>query len=147
MPQTEHVNPTVVNPTGPGVAPIVGKGPVTDNPVVNTGIAAAVVGGTQAGFAALTGGPEVLGTSIFLNLVAQIVKKPKWFPEHEGLIVIMFVVAFVVGIFLLFGVENVGKAFLNAANATMQAILNYKGDKAGGLNVMPPLADEQSFTR
>jgi hypothetical protein len=107
---------------------------------------AAVVGASQYGMAAMTGGPEVLGTSTFLNLVGQLFKRIKWFPEHEGLIVVFLVVSFLVAYFLLPTIgHDAGRAFLHMANSTMQAILNYKGDKAAGLNVMPPVEPEKEY--
>lgn len=143
--QPLETNPAVVNASGQ-IGPIVGKGPITDNAGLNTAIGTAVVGASQAGMATLTGGPEVLGTSIFLNLVGQLVKKVKWFPEHEGLIVLFFVLAFLVSVFVLFH-GDIARAFLNAANSTMQALVNYKGDKAAGLNIMPPVPEHLEFAR
>lgn len=105
---------------------------------------AGVVGGSHWGMAQMTGGPEVLGTSVFLNLVGQLCKKFKWFPEHEGLILLFLVSSFVIGFFILFQ-HDTARAFLHMANSTMEAILNYKGDKAAGLNVMPPTPVEREF--
>lgn len=146
-PPDSVTNPVAVTPTIPPTrAPIIGQGPVTENPLINTAIGMGVVGASQAGFAAMTGSAEVLGTSTFLNLIGQLFKKVKWFPEHEGLIVLFLAISFVVAYFLLPGTAHeAGKAFLHMANSTMQAILNYKGDKAAGLNVMPPVPEHQEF--
>lgn len=132
--------PALAQPQGP----IVGNGPVTGNAALNMGIGAGVVGTSQAGFMAATGGTQVLATSIFLNLISQLIKDQKWFPEHKGLIAVMLVVSFLVGFFIFYAaspdeVTRIGNSFMNMANSTMQAILNYKGDKASGLNAMEPV--------
>lgn len=146
-PPDSVANPVAVTGTvPPTTAPIVGQGPVTTNAPVNMAMGAAVVAGTQYGMAAMTGGPEVLGTSTFLNLIGQLFKRIKWFPEHEGLIVVFLIVSFLVAYFLLPTIgHDAGRAFLHMANSTMQAILNYKGDKAAGLNVMPPVEPEKEY--
>lgn len=128
----------------PGQGPIVGKGPVTDNAALNMGIGAGVIGASQTGFMVATGGPQVLATSVFLNLIAQLIKDQKWFPEHKGLIAVMLILSFAVGFFIFYAassdeVTRIGNSFMNMANSTMQAILNYKGDKASGLNAMEPV--------
>lgn len=137
---------------GPAIHPnmIVGKGPVTSNAALNMGIGASVVGGSQAGFMAVTGGGQVLATSIFLNLVSQLIKDQKWFPEHKGLIAVMLILSFAVGFFIFYAsspdeVTRVGNSFMNMANSTMQAVLNYKGDKAAGLNALEPVPAGREF--
>lgn len=136
---------------GPALqGPIVGKGPVTQNAPLNMAMGASVVGASQAGFMAVTGGGQVLATSVFLNLIAQLVKDLKWFPEHKGLIAVMLVVSFLVGFFIFYAaspdeVTRVGNSFMNMANSTMQAVLNYKGDKAAGLNVLEPVPPEKEY--
>lgn len=125
--------------------PIVGQGPVTNNPLVNMAMGGSVIGVSQWGMAALTGGPEVLGTSVFLNLVGQLFKGYKWFPEHKGLIVIFLVVSFLISYFVLFPDHNIARAFQHMANSTMEAILNYKGDKASGLNAMPSVPEHLEY--
>lgn len=152
QPTTPLPPPDVTNPVAgtatvpPTRAPIVGQGPITESPPINIAMGAAVVAGSQYGMAAMTGGPEVLGTSVFLNLVGQLFKGYKWFPEHKGLIVLFLIISFVVAYFLLPGTAHeAGRAFLHMANSTMQAILNYKGDKAAGLNVMPPTEPEKEY--
>lgn len=138
-------NPVAITATNPPtIAPIVGKGPVTEHAPLNMAIGAGVVGATQAGFMAVTGGGQVLATSVFLNLISQLVKDVKWFPEHKGLIVVMLLVSFVIGYFIFYQ-GDVGNSFINMANSTMQAILNYKGDKAAGLNAMAPVPDHLEF--
>lgn len=140
-------NPVAVTATKPPThAPVIGQGPVTSSAPLNVVMGASVAGATQAGFAAVTGEGWVLATSMFLNLVGQLVKGPKWFPEHKGLIVVMLLVSFAVGYFVLFGgvdnlTERVRESFVNMSNSTMQAVINYKADKAAGLNVMPPVAE------
>lgn len=141
------INPVATTPMG-AVAPVVGQGPVTQSAPLNVAMGAAVVGASQYGMAALTGGAEVLGTSVFLNLLGQLFKGAKWFPEHRGLIVLFLIISFVVAFLLLPNTNHdAGKAFLHMANSTMQAILNYKGDKAAGLNVMPPVPIENEYGR
>jgi hypothetical protein len=135
-------NPTPTNPLT--IGPVVGKGPVTESAPLNFMMGSGIVGATQAGFAAMTSGPEVLGTSVFLNLISQVVKRWKWFPEHTGLIVVMLVASFVTGYFVLFD-HNAAKAFLNMANSTMAALVNYKGDKAAGLNVLAPVPEHLEY--
>lgn len=142
---TVNVNPVATTPTNPTTtAPIVGQGPITSSAPLNMAMGAAVVGTSQWGMAALTGGPEVLGTSVFLNLMGQLFKGAKWFPEHKGLIILFLVVSFVIAYFVLFDREA-GRAFLHMSNSTMEAILNYKGDKAAGLNIMPPVPEHKEY--
>lgn len=106
----------------------------------------------------LTGGPEVVGTALFLNLVGQLVKRIKWFPEHEGLIALFLLTSFAAGLvffypqtpghatqFIWEDTARLGKAFLHMANSTMEALLHYKADKASGLNIMPPTEPDKEF--
>lgn len=129
---------------------VVGKGPVTDNAALNMGIGAGVIGTSQAGFMAATGGGQVLATSVSLNLLAQLVKDQKWFPEHKGLIVLMLLASFAIGYFIFYQTSpddatRLSNSFINMANSTMQAILNYKGDKAAGLNALEPVPEGKEF--
>lgn len=163
MPEIQ-TNPVAITPTKPPTqAPVVGQGPVTENAPVNMAMGAGVAGATAWGMAQMTGGPEVLGTALFLNLTGQLTKKIKWFPEHEGLIVLFMVLAFVAGLVffyphtlgapitgnwiqdLLGDTSRLGKAFLHMANSTMEALLHYKADKASGLNIMPPVPMEKEW--
>lgn len=140
-------NPVAITETHPRTtAPIVGQGPVTESAPLNMAMGAGVVGATHWGMAALTGGPEVLGTSVFLNLVGQLFKNIKWFPEHKGLIVLFLILSFVVAYFVLFD-HNVGRAFLHMANSTMEALINFKADKASGLNIMPSVPEHLEYGR
>lgn len=145
-------NPVAVTDTRPQTrAPIVGQGPVTEHAALNMGIGAGVVGASQAGFMVMTGGGQVLATSVFLNLVSQLVKDFTWFPEHKGLIILMLLLSFLVGYFIFYSTGAVddparlANSFMNMANSTMQAILNYKGDKASGLNALAPVSDDKEF--
>lgn len=137
-------NPVATTATRPHItAPVIGQGPVTTSAPLNIAMGMGVAGASQAGFAAVTGDGWVLATSIFLNLVSQLVKGPKWFPEHKGLIIVMLLASFLIGYFIWYGSLNDGldrlrESFANMANSTMQAILNYKADKAAGLNALPP---------
>lgn len=146
--EAPDVSPIAVTATQPPTkAPVVGQGPVTANAPLNMAMGAGVVGATQAGFMAVTGGGEVLATSLFLNLVSQLVKDIKWFPEHKGLIVLMLILSFAVGYFVFYLAspdtgDRIANSFRNMANSTMQAIVNYKGDKAAGLNALAP-ADKE----
>lgn len=142
-------NPVAFTPPST-IGPIIGKGPVTEHAPVNLAMGASVVGATQAGFMAVSGGGQVLATSIFLNLVSQLVKDIKWFPEHKGLIVLMLVLGFGVGYFVWYladqdGASRLSNSFMNAVNSTMQAIMNYKGDKASGLNALAPVPTDREF--
>lgn len=114
-------------------------------------LGAGVVGASQAGFLAVTGGGQVLATSIFLNLLSQLVKDWKWFPERKGLIVLMLPVSFAIGYFIFYATGNaddparIANSFMNMANSTMQAILNYKGDKTAGLNALQPVPPDKEY--
>lgn len=142
-------NPVATTATRPHTtAPVIGQGPVTTNAPLNIAMGMGIAGASQAGFAAMTGDAWVLATSTFLNLVGQLVKGPKWFPEHKGLIIVMLVVSFVIGYFIWYGgiqdgLDRLRESFANMANSTMQAVLNYKADKAAGLNMLPPTKDSQ----
>lgn len=158
--QADLTNPVVVTPTAPPTqAPVVGQGPVTDSAPINVAMGASVAGATAWGMTQLTGGPEVVGTALFLNLVGQLVKRIKWFPEHEGLIALFLLASFAAGLVFFYphspGVPTsdplwqdttrLGKAFLHMANSTMEALLHYKADKASGLNIMPPTEPDKEF--
>lgn len=161
MPEDHSVlNPIAETPTHPPTtAPIIGQGPVTESAPLNVMMGAGVAGATAWGMAQMTGGPEVLGTAVFLNLVGQLTKKIKRFPEHEGLIALFMALAFIAGLIffypaapghqglvgLLDDTSRLGKAFLHMANSTMEALLHYKADKAAGLNVMPPTPEHLEF--
>lgn len=140
-------NPIAVTPTTPPTqAPIVGQGPVTESAPLNVAMGAAVVGASQYGMAAMTQSTDVLAVSVFLNLLGQLVKGFKWFDEHKLLILVFLVASFLVCYFVLYGQDhNLVASFKTMANSTMQAVLNYKGDKAAGLNVMPPTPAEREF--
>lgn len=130
--------------------PVIVQGPVTESPPLNVAIGASVVGASQLGFMAATGGGQVLATSLFLNLISQLVKDIKWFPEHKGLIVLMLCVSFVIGYFIFYRASpddatRLANSFTNMANSTMQAVLNYKGDKASGLNMLVPTPADKEY--
>lgn len=137
-------NPVATTATRPHTtAPVIGQGPVTTSAPLNIAMGMGIAGASQAGFAVMTGGGWVLATSTFLNLIGQLVKGPKWFPERKGLIIVMLVISFVIGYFVIFGglsndLDRLRESFANMANSTMQAVLNYKADKAAGLNMLPP---------
>lgn len=137
---TEHALPTPDQPP----LPIVGQGPVTGSAPVNMAMGATVIGASQYGMAALTQSTDVLSVSVFLNLLGQLVKGFKWFDEHKLLILVFLLASFALCFFVLYNHDAVA-SFKTMANATMQAILNYKGDKAAGLNVMPPTPEEKEF--
>lgn len=129
--------------------PILNGQPLTTDPIKNVGIAAGVVGATQGAMYAATAQmngplPAVAATSVFLNLVIQPLKKVKWIPEHEFAVIFGLLVSFAVGYFLLYHGDT-AQSFVNSAMSTFQAIVNYKGDKASGMNILPPTPAHLEF--
>lgn len=122
---------------------------ITQSAPLNVGIAAATVGATNMALTTATAPingavPAVIATALFLNLVHQVIKKIKWFPEHEGTIIVGLLISFLVGYFLLYHGDT-ANSFINAACSTVQSLINYKGDKASGLNILPPTPPELEF--
>lgn len=127
---------------GPARGPVVGQGPLTSSAPLNIGIGTAAVGGVNTGMVALqsAGGdpPWANGMAIILNLLMQPLKKQ--FPllqQHEWAILVMMAIAFVLGYIVIFHGDS-AKAFINMGYSTVTALGNYKGDKASGLNILPP---------
>lgn len=141
MPQT-YQNPVVVTPAT--ATPVVGQGPVTQSAPVNLAIGGVAAGAAHAGAAMLTGDPLANAMALFLNLIAQPIKKLKWFPEKEGLIVLFIVVSFLIGWFFLYH-GDAARTFTTTAVSTMLAKVGYKADKASGLNILEPTSAEQEF--
>lgn len=133
-----------VTPAIKASGPVVEQGPVTTSAPLNAVLGASVVGGANVGATMLTGDPLATAMALFLNLIAQPIKKIKWFPEKEGLIVLMLVVSFGLGYFMLYQGDPI-KSFVTSAISTMLAKLNYKGDKASGLNILEPTPANKEF--
>lgn len=130
----------------PSVAgPVVAGGPMTSSAPLNMGIGAATVGGVHGGLVALqaAGGdpPWANGTAIILNLLMQPIKTHiPMFKHSEWAILFMMLAAFVLGYFVIFHGDS-AKALMNMGYSTIGALGTYKGDKASGLNILPPAPD------
>lgn len=140
----EEQNPIVVTPTTPPTrAPVVGQGPVTDNPPTNLamGVAAAATINYGTNWVA-AGDPVPNAVALFLNTVVMQPLKRVFplFRHAEAAVLVMFIVAFGVVYFIVYKGDE-AKAFYDAALSTFQAVANYKADKASGLNILKPAED------
>lgn len=120
---------------------------MTASAPLNMGLGAAAVGGVNTGVIALqaAGGdpPWANGTAIILNLLMQPIKTHiPVFKHGEWAILLMMMAAFALGYFVIFHGDS-AKALMNMGYSTITALGNYKGDKASGLNILPPASDPE----
>jgi len=82
------------------------------------------------------GGFEVLGITAALNVLGQLIKRPKWFKQDEWMIPTLLVLGLALA--LLLWHDNLGKGILNGAIAVDTAIKNYGALNQGGVMKSAP---------
>lgn len=129
-------------PIVPPVPTVVEQKPLTNSVPLNMAIGAGAAGAVNYGVAKGVGDDVwPSGIAIVLNVVMQPAKKMFPFLKHqEWAIVFMLLLGVAVLYFFVFD-RDFARALINGAGGVIDAIGNYKADKAAGLNVFQPADD------
>lgn len=124
------------------LGPIVNKGPITSSAPLNIGLGTAAIAVANYGVSWVTEDKWSSGIALVLNVIMQPAKKMLPFLSHyEWACLFMFIVAAALLYFFVFP-GDVAQALVKGGGAVIDAIGNYKGDKASGFNIMKPAVDD-----
>ena len=109
---------------------------ITPSAPLNVGIGSMAIAGSTWGTTQLTDGPEVVGISAFLNIMAQWIKMPRWFDQNRWIYPALLVLGLVAALVVFNG--DHAKALVNGSLGALKALTDYRAWKATGLGGLPP---------